>query len=101
MLEFERWQPRLPIILVNDIDIQLLHGKGIIRRLLIYPSDWNARGVCLVLVWEIIEANRHENLVFFLQISVVIDLHEGSGPINHEVITNSISVAQSRLRICV
>ena len=83
------------------MDIQLLHGKGIKRRLFVYPSDWAGRYMCLVLVREIIEANRHENLVFFLQISVVIDLHEGSGPINHEVITNSISVAQSRLRICV
>ena len=88
-------------IIRNDKDVQLLHGKGIKRRLFVYPSDWAGRYMCLVLVWEIIEANRHENLVFFLQISVAIDLHEGSGPINHEVITNSISVAQSRLRICV
>ena len=88
MLEFERWQPRLPIILVNDIDIQLLHGKGIIRRLLIYPSDWNARGVCLVLVWEIIEANRHENH-FFLEISVAIDLHEEATFIPHGIFADT------------
>ena len=88
-------------IIRNDKDVQLLHGKGIKIRRLVHPSDWNGRGMCLVLVWEKIEVNRYENLVFFLQISVAIDLHEGSGPINHEVITNSISVAQSRLRICV
>ena len=41
---------RLPIILSNDIDIQLLHGKGVKRRLWVYPSDWNGRGMCLVLV---------------------------------------------------
>ena len=81
------------------MDIQLLHGKGIKRRRLVYPSDWNGRGMCLVLVWEIIEANRYENLVIFLEISVAIDLHEGSGPINHQIITNSISLGQSRLRI--
>ena len=99
MLEFELRLLRLPIILLNDFDIQLLHEKGIKRRLLVYPSDWNSRGMCLVLVWEIIEANRYENLVIFLEISVAIDLHEGSGPINHEIIANSISLAQSHLRI--
>ena len=99
MLDFELL--RLPIILLNDIDIQLdlLHGKGIKRRRLVYPSDWNCHGMCLVLVWEIIEANRYENLVIILEISVDIDLHEGSGPMNHEIITISISLALSRLRI--
>jgi len=52
-------------------------------------------------VWEIIEANRYENPAVFLEISVVIDLHEGSGPKKHEIITNSISLAQSRLGICI
>jgi len=65
VLDFERRQLRLPIILLNDIDIQLLHGKGIKRRLLVCLSDWNSRGMCLVLVWEIIEANRYENLYHF------------------------------------
>jgi hypothetical protein len=45
------------------------------------------------------EANRYENLVIFLEILVTIDLHEGSGPINHGIMTNSISLAQSHLRI--
>jgi len=44
--------------------------------------------MCSVLVWRIIEANRYENLVIFLEISVAIDPHEGSGPTNHEIITN-------------
>ena len=89
----------MPIILLNDIDIQLLRGKGIKRRLLVYPSDWNGRGMCLVLVWEITEANRCENPIVFQQILMAVDLHEGPGPINHELITNSISLAQFRLRI--
>ena len=93
MLDFERLQHRLPIILLNDIDIQVLHGKSIKRRLLVYPSDWNGRGMCLVLVWEIIEANRYECLVFFLQISVAIDLHEEPRNIAQGIITNSISLA--------
>jgi len=93
VLDFERRQSRTPIILLNDIDIQLLHGKGMKRRHFVYPSDWNGRHMCLVLVREIIEANRYENLVFFLQISVAIDLHEGSGPIAHGIFTNSIPIA--------
>jgi hypothetical protein len=52
-------------------------------------------------VWEIIEANRYENLVIFLQIAVAIDLHEGSRFIAQGIFTNSTSLAQSRLRIYV
>jgi hypothetical protein len=73
--------------------MQLLHGKGIKRRLFVFPSDWNGRGMCLVLVWEIIEANRYENLIIFLQISLAIDLHEGSRLIAQGIFTNSISLA--------
>ena len=101
VLDFERRQLRLPIILWNDIDIQLLHGKGIKRRLLVYPSEWNGCGMCLVLVWEILEANRYESPVDFLQILAAIDLHEESRFIAEGIFTNSISLAQSRLRICV
>jgi hypothetical protein len=57
------------------------------------------RGVWLVLVWGVIEANRHKNLVIFLEILVTIDLHEGSRFIEEGIFTNSISLAQSRLRI--
>ena len=101
MLDFEQEVLRLPIISLSNKDIQLLHGKGIKRRLLVYPSDWNGRHMCLVLVWEIIEANRYENPVGFLQISVAIDLHEESRFIAEGISTNSISLAQSRLRICI
>jgi hypothetical protein len=58
---------RLPIILLSDKDIQLMHGKGIKRRRLVSPSDWAGRDMCLVLVWEIIEVNKYENPVIFLQ----------------------------------
>jgi hypothetical protein len=53
----------------------------------------------LVLVWEIIEASMYENLVIFLEISVAIDLHEGSRYIAQGIITNLILLAQSRTRI--
>ena len=77
MLGFEQELLRLPIILLNDIVIQLLHGKGIKRRLLVYPSDGNGLNMCLVLVWGITDANRHENPFIFLEISVAIDLDGG------------------------
>ena len=77
-----------------------MHGKAIKKRLFVFPSDWNGRDMCLVLVWEIIEANRHENPVIFLEISLAIDLQEVSGPVNHRIITNLTSLAQSRLTIC-
>ena len=82
-MEFELRLLRLPMILFNDMDIQQPHRKGIKRRLLVYPSDWAGRDMCLVLVWEIIKADRYENPVVFLEISVAINLHKGSGPINH------------------
>jgi hypothetical protein len=83
----------MPIILLNDKDIQLMHGKAIKRRLLASPSDWAGRDMCLVIVWEIIEADRYENLIIFLQISMVIDLHEEPRYIAQGIITNSISLA--------
>ena len=83
----------MPIILLNDKDIQLMHGKAIKRRLSASPSDWAGRDMCLVIAWEIIEADRYENLVIFLQISVAIDLHEGSRFIAQGIFTNSISLA--------
>ena len=92
---------RLAIMLLDDKDIQLLHRKDIKRRLLVYPSDWDGQGMCLVLVWVIIEANRYENPVVFLRISLAIDLHEGSTFIAEGIFTNSILLAQSRLRICI
>jgi hypothetical protein len=44
--------------------------------------------MCLVLVWEIPEANKHENLDIFPEVSVAIDLHERSILIAPEIITN-------------
>jgi len=46
--------------------------------------------MCLVLVWKIIEANRYENLVIFLKISMAIDLHEESRFIAEGILTNSM-----------
>ena len=78
VLEFELRLLRLPIMILNDMDIQLLHGKGIKMRLLVYPGDWAGRDMYLVLACEIIEEKRFENPVDFLHISAAIDLHEES-----------------------
>ena len=78
MLEFELRLLRLPLMILNDMDIQLLHGKGIKMRLLVYPGDWAGRDMYLVLACEIIEEKRFENPVDFLHISAAIDLHEES-----------------------
>ena len=65
-----------------------MHGKCIKRRQSIHPSDWKTRDMCLVLVWEIPEANKHENLDIFPEVSVAIDLHERLILIAPEIITN-------------
>jgi hypothetical protein len=65
-----------------------MHGKGIKRRQSMLPSDWKTRDMCLVLVWEIPEANRYENLDIFPEVSVAIDLHERSILIAPGIITN-------------
>ena len=83
----------MPIILFNDKDIQLMHGKAIKRRLLASPSDLAGRDMCLVIVWEIIEADRYENHIIFLPISMLIGLHEEPRYIAQRIITNSISLA--------
>ena len=68
-----------------------MHGTDIKRRLLVFRSDWVGRAVYLVLAWEIIEANRYENPVVFLQISMAIDPHEESRFIAEGKFTNSIT----------
>ena len=70
-----------------------MHGKGNKRRILVYPSDWTGRHMCLSLVWEITDAKGHGNLVVFLQSSLAIDLHEESRFIAEGISTNSISLA--------
>ena len=76
------------MLLLNDKEIQMLHGEGIKRRQLISPSDWKTRDMCLVLVWVILEANRCENLAIFPEVSVAIDLHERSILIAPGILTN-------------
>ena len=68
-------------------------------RFFVSPSDWGGLDMCLVLVWGVLEANRYENLVIFLQILVAIDLHEETRYVAQGIITNLISLAQSRLTI--
>ena len=65
VLCFERRQLRLPRVLLSNKDKQLLHRKGIKRRLWVCPSDWIGLNMCLVLVWEIIEETGTKISSFF------------------------------------
>jgi len=65
VLDFEQEVLRLPIISLSTKDIQLLHRKGIKRRLWVCPSDWIGLNMCLVLVWEIIEQTGTKISSFF------------------------------------
>ena len=91
MLDFSGREPWMPPRSQNDEDVQLLHGKGIKRHLLISSTDCNSRDLYSVLMWELLGANRCENLVIFLRISVAIDLHEETTFIAHGIFTNSIT----------
>ena len=68
-----------------------MQGKDVKRLTLVPPNDWKTRGMCLVLAWEFLEANRCEIPFIFLQISVAIDLHEESRFIAEGIFTNSIT----------
>ena len=76
------------MLILNDNEWQVLHGKGTKRYSLVYPIGRYANERSFVLVWKVTEANRCEKSTFFSQISVVVDLHEGSGTINQQVIAN-------------
>ena len=60
---------------VNDEDLQLLHGKGIKRCLLVSPSDWNGRHVCLVPVTSAKWKSSWKSCHVFLQIAMVVHIH--------------------------
>jgi len=42
-------------------------------------------------MWELLGANRYENLAVFPQISVAVDLHEESRLLAEGIFTNSIT----------
>ena len=88
-----------PILILNNNQPRLPHQKGINQRPLIYPSDVCAHGISFVPVWKVIKANWCENYMILSQISGVVDLHEESGPVTQQIITKSITLSQSRLRI--
>ena len=83
----------IPILILNNNQLQLLHGKGIKQKPLVYPIGLYASGRSFVPVWKAMEANRCENSTILSQISVVVDLHEESGLITQQIITNSITLS--------
>ena len=82
----------IPILIPNNNEWQLLHGKRIKQLSLIYLSDLYARERHFVQVWKVEEMNLWENPTIFLRISAVVDLHEGSGLIDEQIIMNSITL---------
>ena len=67
------------MMVLDENELQLLNGKGIIQRSSTYLSDLYAHGRSFVPVWKVIEANRRENSTILSWIAVVVDLHEESG----------------------
>ena len=55
-----------PILILNNNQPQLLDGKGIKQRPLVYTSALYANGRYLVPVWKLMEANRYENPTIFV-----------------------------------
>ena len=84
-----------PMLILNNNQLQLLNGKGVIWPPLTHLSDIYAHGMSFVPVWKVIEANRCEKSTILLQISVVDDLHEESGLTTQQIITNSITLLHS------
>ena len=83
----------IPILILNNNQPQLLHGKGIKRRSLVYSSALYANERYFVPVWNVIKANLYANSTILSQISAVVDLREESGPITQQIITNSITLS--------
>ena len=81
---------KTPILILNNNQPQLMHGKGIKQRPFVYPSSNYANERSLVPAWEVMEANWCENSTILSWISAVVDLHEESGPVIQQIITNSI-----------
>ena len=82
----------IPILILNNNQLQLLNGKGIKQRYLEYPSALCAHERYFVQVWKVMEANRYENSTILSQISVVVDLHEESALVDQQIITNWITL---------
>ena len=83
----------IPILILNNNQLQLLHGKDVKQRTLIYPIGLYASERSSVPVWKAMEANRCKNSTILSQISAVVDLHEEAGPITQQIITNSITLS--------
>ena len=83
----------ITILILNNNQPQLPNKKGIKHQTLVYLSNLYANERSFVPVWKAMEANRCENSTILSQISVVVDLHEESGPISQQIITSSITLS--------
>ena len=55
------------MLIVNNNQLQLLHGKGIKPRSLVYPSALYAHERSFVPVWKALEASYGENSTIFIE----------------------------------
>ena len=81
------------MLILNNNQPQLLDENGVKHRPLVHPSNLYANERYFVPLWKVMEANRHENSTILSQISSVVDLHEESGPITQQIITNLITLS--------
>ena len=91
----------IPMFIQNNNQLQLLDGKGIKQRPLVSSSALYGHGRSFVPVWKVKEAYRCENSTILSQISPVVDLHEETGTITQQIITNTITLSLPRLQVCI
>ena len=72
----------MPILMLNNNQLQLLDGKGIKRRPLAYLIDIYAHGRSFVLARKVVDVHQCENSTILSQVSVVVNLHEEPWLIN-------------------
>ena len=81
------------MLILNNNQPQLLDEKSVKHRPWVHPSNLYANERYFVPLWKVMEANRHENSTILSLISPVVDLHEESGPVSQQIITNSITLS--------
>ena len=85
--------PRLKKLILNNNQLQLLHGKGIHRRPLMHLSVRYAHERSFVPLWKVIGENRRGNSFIFGRFLMVVDLHEDSSFLDRLLVAKAISLA--------
>ena len=83
---------RLVVVLLSNKKSQELHGRDIKRLSVLYMSIQYPRKMHVVAVWQVWVAERYGNSPDFCSFAIAINLHEGSMPMEREVIPNSTTL---------